>query len=139
MAISIDDVRNYMFDTSWKENDLLLDVEFTDEQIQAAMNTVIREWNSIPPYVYKLEPGADLPNDTNMFLDGIVAALLRALLLNKMRNEVSVQAGNMAVATDTSYINQLKSIIPVYERRFQEAATAQKIYINLNQAYGQVG
>ena len=133
------DIREYMQDVTADDNDLLLDLAFTDEQIQRAMRSVMREWNSLPPYVDPIRDENKLPFDTNIFLDGAVAALLRMHLLQKTRNEVDYQAGNAAVNTDVVYIKRLKELIPMFEGRFKEAASNAKLSINLAHAYGQVG
>ena len=137
--ITIEDVRDYIKDVTWEDNDLLLDLAFTDDEITRAMKAVVREWNGIPPYTLDKYQYDQLPDNTNVFFDGIVAALLRTELLNKTRNEADYRAGNMTTTIDTTYIQRLRELIQVYEARFKEVAQGLKITKNLSDVYGQIG
>jgi len=137
--ITIADIRAYVKDVTWQDNDLLMDLAFTDEQITQAMKSCVRDWNGIPPYVARGYKWDKLPDDTNVFFDGTVASLLRTEFLNKARNEAVYQAGNMSSNIDTQYINRLKELIQLHEARFKDVASGVKLSLNLNAAYGPLG
>ena len=137
--ITVEDVRDYVRDVTWEDNDLLLDLAFTDEQIISAMKAVVREWNGIPPYTLDGYTYATLPDNTNVFFDGITAALLRTELINKTRNEADYRAGNMSTTIDTTYIQRLRELIQMFQGRFKEVAQGLKLTDNLEAVYGQIG
>ncbi len=136
--ISKQDVRQYLVDNSADDNPLLLDLAYTDDDLAAAMKSAAREFNSITPYSISVAPDA-LPDDTNVFFDAITASLLRMSLLQKTRNDITHQAGNVSVQVDSVYIGHLRSLIPLFDERFRKAAFDIKLARNLNDGFGAVG
>ncbi len=134
-------VRAYIRDSVMADNPLRAgELRYTPEDISEAMRTAAREFNTIPPIgVLHVDANA-LPDDTNIFFDGITVALLRQSLIYEASNDVEVTGGNTAVRLSATQISHLKTIlIPMFEERFRRAATDVKISRNLFSAFGSVG
>lgn len=140
MEITESEVRDYIRDKTADDNPLLAgDLRYTSEEILSAMRWAAREYNSLPPIgVSNVDPD-HLPGDTNIFLDGITAALLRTTLIRESANDIQVQAGNVSVQVGSVQIAHLKSLIPLFDERFRTAATNVKVSINLGNAFGSIG
>ena len=140
MYITVADVRDYIKDKTAEDNHLLAgELRYSDEEIERALVYAVREFNSIPPIgVLRVEPG-HVPGDTNVFLDGAAAALLRTTLLKESANDITVNAGNMGVQVTSTQIGHIHKLIPIFETRFRQAATDIKLSANLAQAFGAVG
>ena len=136
--ITEQDVRDFMMDRTAEDHILLPDVAFTSEEIARAMKTAARRFNSIQPYSMTVQADR-LPDDTNIFFDGIAAALLDLKRINASLNDMDYTAGNVQASIQGSLLKNLAGLIPVYEARFKEAATAIKISTNLDYAYGSLG
>lgn len=140
MNITEGDVRAYIKDRAEGDNPLFSgDLRFSSEEIAQAMRTAAREYNSLPPLGVSTVSPDRLPGDTNVFLDGITAALLRTALVNEAANDLQVQAGNVTVQVGATQIGHLKTLIPMFDERFRTAATNIKVGINLSHAYGSIG
>lgn len=140
MNLTEDDVRAYIADLVDTDNPLLAgDLRYTPSDIINAMRWAAREYNSLPPIgVSNVDPD-HLPGDTNVFLDGIAAALLRMTLVREAANDLAVVAGNVSVQVGSTQIAHLKNLIPMFDERFRTAATNIKISINLSNCFGSVG
>lgn len=140
MIITEEDVRDYLKDKVAQDNPLLAgELRYSTEDIHKAMRRTAREYNAIPPIgVSAVDPEA-LPGDTNVFLDGIAAALMRMTLINETANDINISAGNVSVQVGALQIGHLRNLIPMFDDRFREAATNIKLSINLNNAFGSVG
>lgn len=135
------DVRHYMADQLESDNAITAgELRFTPEEIHSAMKCAAREFNSLPPIgVASVSPDR-LPGDTNVFLDGIAAALLRMVLLRLTANDLEVRAGNVTATISAAQISHLKqTTIPLFTQRFEKTATDIKVSINLSQAFGSIG
>lgn len=140
MNITEDDIRFYIKDSVESDNPLLAgELRYSSEEIAQAMRTAAREFNSIPPIgVISVEPSA-LPGDTNVFLDGVTAALLRMTLLNEAANDLQVSGGNVQVQVGATQIAHLKTLIPIFDDRFRRTATDIKVSKNLGNVFGSIG
>ena len=132
------DVREYILDRSIADNALDLDLTFDDAEIISAMKRAAREFNSIPPFVSRVNPD-QLPDDTNLFLDAIAVQLYISRLSKLQRSDIDYTAGGVTTNLVAKQLEHLQSGIKFHDERFRSAATALKIGINLQQAYGQVG
>lgn len=140
MNITELDVRDYIRDKTAEDNPLSAgELRYTSEEIASAMRWTAREYNSLPPIGVSSVDPAHLPGDTNIFLDGITAALLRTTLLRETANDIQVQAGNVSVQIGSVQIAHLKQLIPMFDERFRSAATNVKLSINLASAFGSIG
>ena len=136
--ITEDDVRDYMLDRTAADHELFTDVVWKSEDIARAMKTAAREFNSIPPFVMRVDPGR-LPGDTNVFLDGIAVALLRRMRTNDGLNDLAYSAGSVKVDITATRIQHLDRMIAMYDERFQSRAKEIKRAANLRQAFGAIG
>lgn len=132
------DVREEMRDRSAAEHLTLTDVAFSSEDIAHAMRKTARRFNSLRPYVLTVTPET-LSGNTNVFFDGIAWALLEGLRLNAGLNDLDYSAGNVSASVQGKLIANLERMIPIYEKRFVEEASAMKLAINLSHAFGQIG
>ncbi len=138
MSLKIADVRAFILDRTAEDNSLELDLAFSDEEIIDAFKRTAREYNSVPPYVGGVDP-SDLPDDTNIFLDGTAVQLYISRLSKLQRNDVDYTAGGVSVALEKRQIEHMMNMIKFHRERFLEAAKARKITLNLRRAYGRVG
>ncbi len=132
--ITPDDVRNFIFDRNIQDNDLLLDLNFSEPEIRDAMVRVAREYNSIPPFVSNVNP-AFLPADTNLFLDGIAVQLYISELSKLTRNDIDYNSGNVTTNLVAKRIGHLKDLIKLHQDRFMTTAKQIKIYQNVSQGF----
>ena len=133
-CITSDDVRMYIFDRNIEDNDLLLDLNFSEEEIANAMVRAAREYASIPPYTSTVSP-ACLPADTNMFLDATVAQLYMSEMNKLMRNDIDYTAGNVTTNLVAKRIKHLAELYKLYQDRFRTAAKDWKISENVSAGF----
>lgn len=132
------DVREEMRDRNAADHLLLTDVAFTPEDIQHAMRKTARRFNSLRPYCVTVTP-EKLSGNIQCFFDGIAWALLEGMRVNAGLNDMDYSAGNVQASVQGKLIENLDRMIPVYEKRFVEEATAMKLAMNLSAAFGQIG
>lgn len=132
--ITEEDVRNFVLDRNIEDNDLLLDLAFSPEEIEDAMKRAAREWNSIPPYVSTADP-SKLDASMNLFLDAIAQQLYISELNKLMRNDIDYTAGGVGTNLEQKRISHLRELISFHGDRFRQAARDIKIALNLNQTY----
>lgn len=137
-AITIEDVRNYIWDRSIEDNQLELDLAFSDAEIVDAMKRAAREYNSIPPLVGNADP-ACLDGTTNLFLDAIALHLYISRMSNMQRNDIDYTAGGVTVEMEKRQIDYMKEMIPFHRDRFLAAAEAQKNRINIRRGMRRIG
>jgi hypothetical protein len=133
-CITSEDIRMFIFDRTIEDNDLLLDLNFSEAEIQNAMIRAAREYASIPPYTSIVNP-ACLPGDTNMFLDGVVAQLYLSEMSKLMRNDIDYTSGNVTTNIVTKRIGHLKELFKLHQERFLTAAKPWKLTENINQGF----
>lgn len=132
--ITSDDVRHFIFDRNIQDNDLLLDLNFSEEEVRHAMVRAAREYNSVPPFVHMVDP-AWLPADTNIFLDGIAMHLYIGELSKLMRNDIDYNTGNVTTNLVAKRIEHLKELIKMHSERFVTAAKNVKLTANIHAAF----
>jgi hypothetical protein len=136
--LTIEDVRNFIWDRSAADNQIELDLAFSDDEIRDAMKRAAREYNSVPPFVTEADP-AGLPADTNLFLDATAFQLYISRISRMQRNDIDYSAGGVSVELEKKQIAYMKEMIPFHRDRFLEATKAQKVFRNLRRAFGRVG
>lgn len=110
MAVTVDKVRFWISDRNPEDNPMLLDLEFTDEEIVQGMEHAAREYNSIPPVSWRVD-ARHLPDDTNLFYEAVAEIMYRHLLHRLMRNQYQYQAGNVQVDDVGQKIKGLQELI----------------------------
>lgn len=133
-CITSDDVRMYIFDRNIDDNDLLLDLNFSEEEIANAMVRAAREYASIPPFTSTVSP-ACLPADTNMFLDATVAQLYMSEMNKLMRNDIDYTSGNVTTNLVQKRIKHLAELVKFYQERFRTAAKDWKLAENIGSGF----
>lgn len=134
--ITIDDVRHYIMDREAEDNELEMDLSFTDDEITKALQSAMRDYNSTIPLCSSYDNPAQLSGDTNMFLDGATAHLYMALWNRLTRSDIDYTAGGVTTNLVAKQIAHCKDKIKLYGDRFKETATNIKIQINVNAAWG---
>jgi len=132
--ITNEDVRLYILDRSIEDNDLDLDLSFSDQEIASAMQRASRAWNSIPPFVSQVI-WPHLPADTNVFLDATAEQLYLSLISKLQRNDIDYTAGGVGTNIVSKRIEHLKWQIKECRERWMAVARDIKVTRNINQAY----
>lgn len=133
-CLTPEDVRFYIMDRNIADNDLLLDLNFSEEEIRNAMVRAAREYASIPPLVDTVCPDC-LPMDTNLFLDGTAAQLYVSELSKLMRNDIEYTSGGVTTNLVSNRIKHLKELIKLHQERFVTTATTLKMTTNIHSAF----
>lgn len=132
--ITATDVRNFIFDRNIEDNDLLIDLNFSEAEIKDAMVRAAREFNSIPPFVETAYADC-LSGDTNMFLDATAAQLYISEMSKLMRNDIDYNSGNVTTNLVAKRIEHLKTLYKVHAERFKEVAKQYKLSMNINAGF----
>jgi uncharacterized protein YfaT (DUF1175 family) len=132
--LTTEDIRNFLLDRSVEDNDLELDVAFSDDEIRDAMKRAARAYNSIPPFVNVVTPNA-LPGDSNIFLHATAEQLMISLLSKLRRNDVDYTAGGVGTNLVAKRIAHLQNEIKEHREMWQKEATDTKLYMNINACY----
>lgn len=128
----------FILDRTVDDHLVLPDVAFSPEQIAFAMKTAARRYNSIRPYVDYVQPH-NLPDTTNLFLDGIAGALFDMLRVNSGLNDMEYSAGNVSTKVQGNLARNAEGVAAFFNDRFTREATELKISRNLQYAHGQIG
>lgn len=129
--VTVEDIRHYVQDRIPEDNELEFDLSFTDEEIERAMVSAARDFNSIPPIgVLKADP-QNLWADTNIFFDGTLVHLYTSLIAKLRRNDFDYDAGGVTVNMVQKRIRNLKEAREEHRELFERAAKALKVTKNL--------
>lgn len=132
--LTTEDIRLFLLDRSVEDNDLELDVAFSDDEIRDAMKRAARAYNSLPPFVHNVTPNA-LPDDTNLFLYATAEQLMLSLISKLRRNDVDYTAGGVGTNLVAKRIAHLQNEIQEYRALWQKEATDTKLHMNINNCY----
>ncbi len=133
-CLTTEDVRAFILDRTVEDNDLLMDLNFSEVEIQNAMVRAAREYASITPYTSVVNP-ACLPDATNMFLDCVAAQLYLSEMSKLMRNDIDYNSGNITTNLVAKRIGHLKELYKLHMDRFREVAKQWKLTENINQGF----
>ncbi len=137
--ITVDEIRHYLMDRTPDDNDMSIDLAFTDEEIQKAMVFAVREFNSIPPLGALSADPTRLPGDTMVFVDGTMMHLYTMLIGKMRRNDFDGQAGGVNTNTVRQRIAHLTNAKMEHAERFRETAALLKMTASLRGIRGPVG
>lgn len=132
--LNIEEVRHFVMDRTVEDNDLDLDLSFTDEEITQAMERAARSFNSMPPHIMRVEWNR-LPLDTNIFLYATAEHLYRAALGKLRRNDIDYNAGGVATNLAAKRIGHFEKMISEYNQLWTSEAKSIKIAANLSRAF----
>ena len=127
-----------MLDRMAEDHLVLVDIAFTDEDIEWGMKACARKFNSIQPYSAEAE-WDKLPLNSSVFMDGIAWALVRRWHRNVSMNDYDYSAGGVNASVQGSLRENLEALRDRLEEEFVELATELKVHINLRDAYGVIG
>lgn len=136
--ITEEDVRNFILDRTIEDNELQLDLTYSSEEVADAMMRAARDFNSLPPFVCTVHPGA-LPGDTNVFLYGTAYQLFLSRISKLSRNDIDYTAGNVGTNPVAKQIAHLKDLAKLMKEEFTTQAQHLKVAINVRETFGQIG
>lgn len=139
---SIEDVRRFVLDRMIDDNEIDLELFFSDAEIISARRLAVANYNELPPYVDKIQLTScnqDCLPAPVMFLNGIAYQLYLSKLQKLHKEDVEYQAGGMTVNIIKKRIAYITGTIKIFKDEFLGLASARKTYINYSSAFGRVG
>jgi hypothetical protein len=137
--LTIEDIRLFLLDRGPEDNEISIDLTFSDAEIVDAMIRAARDYNAIPPIgVESVDPDY-LPTDTNLFLYGTAAQLLLSRKAKLMRNDIDYAAGNVQVSPAKKEIQYISTLQQELKNEFNMEARQRKITLNVMNGFGQIG
>ncbi len=136
--ITVADMREDMYDRMADDHLVLVDLAFTDGDIEWAMKACARKYNSIKPLVTSVT-WDHLPVTTSVFMDGVAWALIRRWHRNVSMNDFDYAAGGVSANVQGSLLKNLERLRDKLEQDFVSGATDLKTAINLDAAWGVIG
>lgn len=137
--VTVGEVRAYLVDQTPEDNELEMDLSFTDEQIQTAMRMAARDYNSQPPIGVSTADPTQLPADTNLFFNGILTHLFTMKVNQWRRNDMDYSAGGVGANIVAKRIANLEKSRNEHRELFTREARDIKVTLNLRKAWGRVG
>lgn len=134
---SAKEIRQHIQDFPHK-NFLLDEEEFDDKQLEIAFRAAVSAFNDFPPLHIKYTGTTINQRFADILLEGMLARLYRGKALEQLRNQLDFQDGGAAGSIDNKgqFYDQ---IAERFSQSFERRATQAKIYINVNQGFGQIG
>lgn len=136
--ITTEDVRAYILDRSPEDNELLLDLEYSPDEISTAMRNTARKFNSMNPFSMFVEPD-HLDGTSELFLHGIVYQLFLMTNHKLKRNDIDYTSGGVGTSLEQKKISHLDGLIAFHKEEFEREARAIKLLKNINDGFGAVG
>ena len=133
---SIAEVRLHLRDSSPNESFLLENLMFDDAEIALAITRPVQYWNEIPPPLDQIYNTQTFPYRYH-WLEGICANLFMMVAEQYRRNQLSYQAGGMAVDDQNKEANYERAGQARWQA-YREWVRATKAAINLEGCYGEV-
>ena len=129
-CLTIDDVRLFILDRTAEDNELDMDLSFSDEEIASAMRRAAREANDIPPYTVQVS-GDCLPGASNIWLHAVTEQLYLSKLSNLMRNDIDYEAGGVSVTVTKSRIAHFKDLVKLHRSIWEDKLRRLKVGVNV--------
>lgn len=136
--ITVQDIRDWMFDRTLDDNEYWGDLVFTDEEITKAMKHAVRSFMMVPPIIPTSVNPAALPSHTPLFFDATVEALYKMKRHSLGRNRFKYEAGNVSVNDSELQLEFLDRAIKEIGASWRQEAQFLKSQINVSGFYGQV-
>jgi hypothetical protein len=115
------------------------DMVWSDEDLQSALDSVAREYNSTPPFIGSICDSSRLSAHTNAFLDGAGSFAIERWLRRKQRERTSFEAGGITTDPDGSLIDSMGKLAADMRERFITAIRMMKANRNQLEGYRRVG
>ena len=132
-ALTIERVRSFVVDDDPSENPTG-DYEWSDDTIIKSFHSVAKEYNGLEPVVDMVS--ADCLPDSDEFLNGVAAELMRRSLILLKRRDISYQAGDVTASVTASKIKHYGDMFKEYHDEFIRLSREKKMRVNLNNAFG---
>ena len=133
---SLNEIRLHLRDTV-VENDLLMDVEFDDDEIVAAVIRPVAYWNEIPPRLRRYQYTCATFPWRMHWLNATVAQLLRTAAHSYMRNKMKASHGGIEL-NDRDKNNEYMQMATLYWEEYETFVHRKKVELNAAQAFGSV-
>lgn len=133
-AIWVEHIRHFLMDRNIGDNELLMDLQFSDAEINYALERMTDHYNGLPPRCEMLNV-ASLPREFFVYA-GVAYHLHLALMMKLMRNDIDYNAGGVAVEVTKRRIEHLKELLPLLKEEFTTLAELRKRTLNMEGAYG---
>ena len=111
----------------------MMDLAFSDDEINRAMRYACMSFNEIPPYVMVARPES-IPFEA-CFLHGIIYHLYLSKVSQLSRNDIDHQEGNMQVSITKRLIANLKELMSLHKTEFETSAKNRKVIANIQGAF----
>lgn len=132
-----EDIRHFIQDRSIEDNEIYMDLFFSDEDISDAMRFAAMSFNSIPPYSIIVEP-EKMPFNM-LFIHGVIYHLFLSRLTKLKRNDIEYTAGGVETTMDKKLIEHLTNDLQFHKQEFTSKAKELKLISNIRKASGRVG
>lgn len=133
--LTVEDIRLAIIDKDATNNPVAMDLDFSDEEILAAMERCALAYNEIPPYVHRVGKATQIPH-AEFFIHGTIHQLYLSDVARRSRNRITYQAGNMTVDPEEHRIKFMLEALAMHRNAFEERAKIFKVERNTRQAYG---
>lgn len=134
MALTVEDIREFCKDVP--ELNILLEgeVQSSDSLITRAIRLTVSDFNSYPPATqFSAE---DFPSDSTL-LFGVQHYLALAEAERQLRNQVNFAAQGVNAGIDDKH-QQYLQLAGTYRQFFLDKTREHKVFINMQQAWGEV-
>jgi hypothetical protein len=142
MDTSNESIRLFLLDRSVEDNEIDLQLFFSDDEINGARERAVAHFNEIPPYSVTISlsgtVGDSLPRPM-MFLNGIAYFAHLSKLMKLQKEDLDYNAGGMSVELVKRRIAHLSNNLTLFKQEFENLATNYKLHINYNSSFGSVG
>jgi hypothetical protein len=135
--LSIAEIRLHLRDSAPGESYLLENLMFDDAEIALAIARPVMYWNEVPPPLGRNYSTQNFPFRYH-WLEGICANLFMMVAEQFRRNQLSYQAGGIAV-DDQNKEGSYERAGQTRWQAYREWVRATKASINLESCYGEVG
>ena len=133
-TLTTEDIRHFIYDRSVDDNELEMDLFFSEDEIKRAMRFAAVSLNSIPPRTLMLRP------ERMPLHPATIHCTIYHLYLSKIsslsRNDIDYSAGDVTADVVKRQLANLKELLQYHKNLYVEAAESIKNEININHAYG---
>jgi hypothetical protein len=134
--LTIELIRQELQDRTPADNTIDCDLFFTDEDILHAMDRAAAKYNALAPIGIDVKSPKNLPANTSIFLDAVLACLYSAAIHKLSRNLMTWRTGDSTIELEKSRLEAFSVLKKEAEQAWKEAAKDRKMEINRQLAWG---
>ncbi|MEM4206445.1 MAG: hypothetical protein QXQ43_04115 [Nitrososphaerota archaeon] len=134
-VVTVEEVRVFMRDLP-KYNKLLDDFQFSQREVDFAIDLTVEEFNSFPPPIQKFTVD-NFPSKYILLL-GVVGNLLSSESILQLRNQVNSTDGDVVPLDIDNKSPQYQQLGNYYKAMFKELSLLKKQEINIESCYGRI-